>query len=408
VPVTTLNVARGETDHRYPFFLPDGRTFFYVVVGRQPGMRAGSLDDRTPDFFLPQADHGIFIPPGTLLFVRERSLVAVPFDTDRLEVAGPERTVAGPTLGGLSASTNGTLCFVAAGGSTRQLQWYGRDGRHGETVGAPGPFQALALSPGGTRVALQRGEFSTTLSSIDLWMLELGTGVMSRLTSDPGLDGDPAWAPDERSLAFTAQRGGRLQAFRKDLSTGVEEPLANLPFAVVVDDWSPDGRFVIVRSMGRAIHALPMTGDRTPRVVTDTPLVIEDQPHVSPDGRWIAFNSNESGRWEIYVAVFPEFAAKHQVSSGGGVQPLWRRDGRELFYLDPRGTLMAVGLDRSTATFGVPRPLFRTSLNPSAHVTEYGVTPDGQRFLVLEPVGNAPPAFTFLLNWRPDNVEQTR
>ena len=408
MPVTTLNVARGEIDHRFPFFLPDGRTFFYVVIGRQPGMRAGSLDDRTPDFFLPEADRGIFIPPGALLFVREQSLVAVPFDTDRFEVAGPEHTVAGPTLGGLSASTNGTLCFVAAGGSTRQLQWYGRDGRHRETVGAPGPFQALALSPRGTRVALQRGEFSTTLSRIDLWMLELGTGVMSRLTSDPGLDGDPAWAPDERSLAFTGQRGGQLRVFRKDLSTGAEEPIVDLPFSAVVDDWSPDGRFVIFRSMARAIHALPMAGDRTPRTVADTPLVIEDQTHVSPDGRWLAFNSNESGRWEIYVAGFPDFAGKRQVSSNGGVQPLWGRDGRELIYLDPRGTLMSVDVDRSTASFGVARPLFRTSLNPSAHVTEYGVASDGQRFLVLEPVGSAPPAFTFLLNWRADSAEQAK
>ncbi len=162
-----------------------------------------------------------------------------------------------------------------------------------------------------------------------------------------------------------------------------------------------DGKFAIFRRLGRAIYALPLTGDRTPRLVVDRPLVIHDQSHVSPDGRWIAFNSNESGRWEVYAARFPDFTEKQQISSNGGVQPLWRKENRELFYLNPQGQVMAVAVKPETAEpFGVRRTLFQTTLNPSPFVGEYAVTGDGQRFLVLEPAGGPPPAFAFILNWR--------
>jgi hypothetical protein len=149
--------------------------------------------------------------------------------------------------------------------------------------------------------------------------------------------------------------------------------------------------------------ALPLVGDRTPRTIVDRPLVIHDQSHVSPDGRWIAFNSTESGRWEVHAARFPDFTEKQQISIDGGVQPLWRRDSQELFYLDLRGQVMSVTLTKgSPRPFGVPRALFSTTLNPSPHVGEYAVTGDGQHFLALEPVGGAPAALTFVLNWRPD------
>ena len=128
---------------------------------------------------------------------------------------------------------------------------------------------------------------------------------------------------------------------------------------------------MIFRNLGRAIQALPLVGERTPRIIVDTPLAIEDQAHVSPDGRWIAFNSNESGRWEVYVASFPDFTRKRQISTDGGVQPLWRRNGQELFYLDPRGHLMMVP-SGPNADFGVPRALFQTRLNPTPHLGEYG------------------------------------
>jgi Tol biopolymer transport system component len=151
----------------------------------------------------------------------------------------------------------------------------------------------MALSPSGRRVALQRGEAFTTVVGTDIWMIDLMTGVLSRITSDPGFEGDPSWSPDERSLAFTTRRTGRLSLFKKDLSTGNEAPLAELAFDATLDEWTPDGRFIMFRNLGRAIQALPMVGERKPRIIVDTPLAIEDQVHVSPNGRWIAFNSND-------------------------------------------------------------------------------------------------------------------
>ncbi|HEV8346630.1 MAG TPA: protein kinase [Vicinamibacterales bacterium] len=187
----------------------------------------------------------------------------------------------------------------------------------------------------------------------------------------------------------------------EDLVTGVEEPIADIADAVAVDEWTPDGRFILFRTFGKAIYALPMTGDRKPRMIADTPGS-KDQSHLSPDGRWIAFNSDESGGWEVYVARFPDFSGKRQVSNHGGTQPLWRGDSRELFYLSPQGMLMAVET-RAAETMqpSVPRALFQTNLIPGAGVGQYGVTANGQRFLIAEPATKDDQSITMILNWTP-------
>jgi len=233
----------------------------------------------------------------------------------------------------------------------------------------------------------------------DLWDVDLASGIFSRLTIDPAPDTDPVWSPDERSLAFSSSRGGRMAPFVKDLVGGREERLVALDETVVVDQWTPDGRSVIVRRFGgKAIYSVPVSGERTPRRLVDTPYVM-DEVHVSPDGRWVAFNTDESGRWEVYVAAFPAFTSKRQVSSGSGVEPQWRGDGRELFYIGPDASMMSVRLDtHGDLQPSAPARLFSTNLVPDPFTPQYGVTADGQRFLGLEPVGGAP-RFTFLLNW---------
>ena len=400
VAVTSIDATQGDGEHRYPLFLPDGQSFLFTVLGRQPGIRVGVLGTQTNKLLVPDGGQAVFVPPSSLIFVREQSVMALPFDPQRLEVTGQEQKVADRATGGLSATTGGTLVFRPAGVSVSQLQWFARDGRRLRSVGVPGGYQQMALSPSGRRVALQRGEAFTTLVGTDIWMIDLMTGVLSRVTSDPGFEGDPSWSPDERSLAFTTRRTGRLSLFKKDLSTGIEAPLVQLAFDATLDEWTPDGRFVMFRNLGRAIQALPLVGDRTPRIIVDTPLAIEDQVHVSPNGRWIAFNSNESGRWEVYVASFPDFLGKRQISTGGGLQPVWRSNSEELFYLDPLGQLMMVAVSDANSEFGVARPLFQTMINPSPHYGEYGVAPDGQTFLLIEPAGPTPAAFTFVVNWR--------
>jgi Tol biopolymer transport system component len=374
VAVTSLDSARGDKALRFPRFLPDGQSFLLTVSGRRDEIHVGSLDSSTTKLVVPDAREGVFAGPASLFFMRGQSVVAVPFDAGRLEVTGAERSIANQALGDLSASSGATVVFRPAGVTMRQLQWFARDGRRLGPVGPPGPYQQVALSPSGKRVALQRGEISWTgfeAWSIHIWIMDVTTRIPSPLRSDPGFDVDPAWSPDERSVAFTGQKRGVYTIIRKDLFTGAEEPLAGVPFFPRVDEWTPDGRFVIFRD-GRAIRALALSGDRTPRIILDTPWAGEDQSRVSPDGRWIAFNSNESGRWEVYVARFPDFTDKRPISNDGGVQPLWRRDGRELFYLNPVGQVMAVAIQANApADFGVPRTLFSTGLNPS--------TPSGRR-----------------------------
>ena len=413
-PVTELDVARGDRGHRFPHFLPDGRTFLFAVgsqagVGFNPGGSSGSgiyvasLDHKNVKRVLNDGAYSFYVEPGFLMFVRQQTLMAIPFDAKTLEVSGTPQPVAERVRGGLfSVAANGTIVYRSGGDATVQLYWFMRDGRRLGAVGAPGPYRQLVLSPSGRRVALQQGNPGFHVESDgDLWLMDLTTRVHSRLTNDPGFDADPSWSPDERSLVFTSSRTGRAAVFHKDLVTGVESQVADIPDRVAVDEWTPDGRFVIYRTYGRSVHALPMIGERVPKLLADTPYQ-EDQSHVSPDGKWIAFNSDETGRWEAYVARFPDFSGKRQLSNGGGMQPLWRRDSRELFFFSPQGTLMAVDIGADDAVEpGTPHPLFQVNLNPSWEVSEYGVTANGDRFLVGEPTSRSGHSMTFLFNWNP-------
>ena len=233
----------------------------------------------------------------------------------------------------------------------------------------------------------------------DIWNVDLASQIFERLTSDPADDNDPAWSPDERALAFNSTRNGNVRIiFKKDLISGKEEPLVPFDEPATLDQWTPDGRLVIFRTHGQAVYAMSLD-DRKVRMLVDTSYG-QDEVHVSPDGRSVAFESDESGRWEVYVAAFPSFNSKRQISSGGGVQPQWRADSRELFYLARDGSMMSVRVDAQTGLRpGTPVRLFSTNILADSGLSRYGVTGDGQRFLGLEPVGGVP-SFTFLLNWR--------
>jgi eukaryotic-like serine/threonine-protein kinase len=432
--MTTLNAARGETGHQFPRFLPDGRRFLFAAAGPDPGVYVASLDGGPGKQISRTFTATLYVPPGYLLFSRQRSLMAQPFDAKTLELQGTPVAIADPVSGGaFSASDDGTLVFRPGGGSQNDLVWIGRNGNRIATVGPPAHYQQVVLSPGGHRAAVQR--MDTDTGNADVWVVDLDTAIASRLTLDPAMDGDPAWSPDERSLAFTSYRSGKGSAWLWDFVSGRESPLfelpgsapdpaadrpgtaaptslapARIPEGIAVDDWTRDGKHLVVRTFGRAVYSVPLTGDdRTARMLADTPFV-EDQSQVSPDGRWIAFNSDESGRWETYVARFPEFTDKRQVSSAGGMQPRWRRDGKELFYLSLDGVIMSAEIGGATvrgansvgaepSMIGAPSPLFQTHLSPSPNVPQYDVTADGTRFLVLEPARSGGEPITFVLNW---------
>jgi Tol biopolymer transport system component len=395
-PVTVL--AGGDARHSQPRFLPDGRRFLYLVDGRQRGVYAASIDAKEQKRLLDDWTRVAISPDGHILFVREYNLMAQRFDLGTLEERGRPFPVADRVKReSFSVSDNGVLVLRPADPTVAQLAWFGRDGGRLAAVGAPGPYEQLSLSPSGRSVAIQRQDAES--ANIDIWLLELATGVLSRLTLDPRAEVDPAWSPDERSIVFSAFRSGKFTPFLKDLATGKEERLVDFAEDAVIDDWSPDGRFVIFRTFGRAVYAVPMTGERKVRMLADTPYLV-DQSHVSPDGRWIAFNAGETGRWEVYVATLPEFTGKHQISNGGGVQPMWRRDGKELFYLTPGGRMMSVQVGTSRLpAFGAPRVLFETRIQADSALQQYAVSADGQRFLVLEQDARRAQTLNITLQW---------
>ena len=229
----------------------------------------------------------------------------------------------------------------------------------------------------------------------DLWDVDLATRVLSRLTTD-GWSTDPWWSPDARRIAF----GSGWRIVVKDVANGAEEPvLVSKERPLNMDQWTPDGQFIIARHAGQSIWAIPVNGEHTPRLLVDTPF-IKDEVHVSPDGRWIAYNGAESARYEVFIATFPAFTSKRQISKDGGVQPQWSADGRELFYLASDGAMMSVRLTPSPAAASTPPSrLFASRIFTTPHVPQYAVIANGQRFLALEPTEPERNTLTFLVNW---------
>ena len=345
---------------------------------------------------------GSYAWPGYLLARRGRALLAHPLDERLLATAGePSVVVEAVDLGGFSASENGVMAFTASPPQTTQPTWFDRTGGRLGTVGEPGLYTQVALAPDERHAAVQR--IDPRLQTSDIWLLDLELGSLSRFTSDPGVESDPVWSPDGRRLAFTARREGepRLSIFQKPMGgQGAERVLPESAGWSFVEDWSRDGHFILYASGigGRdGLWAMPLVGDRKP-----IPLVPggvpNDEPQLSPDGRYLAYMSYEAGRFEVFVQGFPNPGARARFSTEGGAQPQWRGDGRELFYLSPDGTLMAVGVKAgATLEPGVPRRLFSTGHPPS--LDHYAVSADGRRFLVLAPVESAPSTITVVLNW---------
>jgi len=381
----------GQKDLSFPEFLPDGQHFL-VSVANEPAVYVGSVEGPGLRKLLDDASAAIYAA-GHLIYSRGAGLFARPFDAERQEVSGAEVQVA-TQAESFSVSEGGVIAYRPENVPRSRLTWFDRSGRRTATLGDAGPYEQVVLSPHARHATVVRLDAHRRG---DLWDWDLRSGIFTRLTTDPEHDTDPSWSPDERTLAFTSERGGSDAMFLKDSVSGKEEPLVLFGEPVTVDQWTPDGRYVIFRTFGKAVYSVPLGRDRTPRMLVDTPYV-EDEVHVSPDGRWVAFNADESGQWEVYVAAFPGFTSKRQISRGGGVQPQWRGDGEELFYLAPDGSIMSVSVNRGSEF--MPKPpvrLFTSNIAANSGTPQYGVTADGQRFLALERVSGTP-SFTFLLN----------
>jgi Tol biopolymer transport system component len=409
--VTRIDSAE-QGGHRFPYFLPDGRRFLFFATGTPTvrGVYVGSLDSKESRRLFDSDSAPVFAPPNHVLFARQGTLFAQRVDPDTLDSTGDPFLVAERVFVAmltniasvaLSASKAGPLVYRATE-APRQLVWLDRSGNRVGTVGPPDPalqINPIRLSPDGRLVAVPR----FTGGSVDLFLIDIARNALRRFTFDDAVaDYGPVWSPDGNRVAFQSYRKGLNDLFEKPvLDSGAEQTLLVSPENKNVYDWSPDGRFILYASQNvktdRDVWALPLEGDRTPFVVANSPF--EDaQARLSPDGRWVAYQSNESGRTEIYLRPFPGPGASVQVSTTGGSNPEWRGNGQELFYIGPNNALTAVPVSvaagRTIAT-GVPSALF--SLQPG---TSYAASRDGQRFLVNTSIDENPTApITVVLNW---------
>ncbi|HEY6547868.1 MAG TPA: protein kinase [Vicinamibacteria bacterium] len=419
-PATTLDASRKETAHRYPFFLPDGRRFLYLALNvagnsRDPANRiwVGSLDGAPPRPLIP-ANFGAQYADGYLLFIRGGdlggSLLAQALDPDRLETSGDPITVAEQIslygdylgLGNYSVSRSGTLVFDAFRLRTR-LEWFDRGGKQVGVVGEPGPHFLARISPDGSHIAYDK--YDTGTQTTQIWVGDVARGVQTRLTSGPSSNSGPVWSPDGAKIAFQSDRRHQADVYvRRRDGSGVEEAITDEDGQKIPTDWSSDGRFVTLfdREAGGnrliQLSALPLAGDGKVRVVVPRLPGFLGGVRLSPDGRFVAYDTDESGRSEIYVVSFPEGEDRVQISNAGGTNAKWSRGGREILYTAFDGKVTSVEIDTSRGLrVGTPKPLFQL---PEGVGSQWDVSADGERFLLNVPViKSSSVPLSVVVNW---------
>jgi serine/threonine protein kinase len=414
--VTKIDPALHENTHRNPSFLPDGDHFLYSVIGNgdQNGVYVGSLDGKTKKPLLRDLTSAVYAEPGYLLFVRGDTLLAQAFDAGRLELSGQPFFVAEHVgrstsfLSGVSASLTSTIAYAPLIGRKGRLTWLDRRGTPSGLVATPqGEYTDFRLSPDETRLAVSIGDPKTNV--VDIWITDLARGTSSRVVSD-GVGAVTAaviWSPDGTRLAFRSNRTGIIELYERSAAGGgTDRPLPNVDnrwSGLIATDWSSDGRQLLCTNFtmgaGNDLWLFPLGNDTKPSRFIGSPAD-EMQGNFSPDGRLVAYTSNVSGRFEVYVETVPQSDRKWLVSTTGGYEPRWRRDGRELYYLSDDRKLMAVDV-ATGPSFGVPRSLFQTHVpaGVASLRTHYVPSRDGQRFLVNEASDGAASPITVVLNW---------
>jgi Tol biopolymer transport system component len=410
-PVTSL--LPGQVSQMWVQFLPDGKHFIYLartsLTSSDPGAKiyAQSLDGGDPILLLANQSRAIAVP-DYLLFAQDQSLFAQRMDWKAARKIGEplllaRNVAASPAYLGTSeftASQNGVLIYGSATGSSfDQFNWYARDGA---VVGSFEPvidFQQFTLSPDGKHLALNSFHQHATGS---LWLVDLTSNTTTPLTTDPHAQSDPVWSPDSHYVAFNLlPNGGSDPPFlvqKIEIGSQQPQPIYGDNERHWIEDWSADGRFLLTHDT-KTLSIIPVTADSKAKALYSSDF-IKDEFHLSPDGELIAYGENRTGTWQVFVASFPSFHDIKQISLAGGAQPRWRGDGRELFFMDPRGKMMSATVERgSPPKIGIPRKLFDTGLVPDPTVNQYAVTEDGLKFLVLEPRKGFLETYSVVLNW---------
>jgi Tol biopolymer transport system component len=419
VQLTTVDASNNEIEHIWPYFLPDGRHFLFLVRNAQPENSAvyvGTLDSKNTTRLLQAHSSVAYAPPGYVLFIWENTLMAQGFDADTLELKGDafpvaEHTVRNPINGRamFSISETGVLMLRPGNINNTQFIWFDRTGKQLSALTAAGGYNAPALSPDEKKVAFTRSDPQTGAAP-DVWLIDLERGTQIRFTTDPAADSFPAWSPSGDRIVFLSTRNGATGIYQKP-SNGAspEELLVSSAELKYNPQWSPDGQSIIYSQINSKtnsdLYLLSLRGERKPTSLLQTTF-IEAQARFSPNGRWIAYTSNETGQFQVYVQSFPATGAKLAISIDGGSQPQWRADGKELYYYTPGRKLMAVEVNGDGSTFkvGEARALFEVrvfAIDQSFPGNGYyTVTHDGRRFLVSSlPEAPERQQINVIVNW---------
>ncbi len=414
VPVTEPDPDAGDVDHRNPYFLPDGRHFLYLAVGSATGgpndpraIYVGSLDQTEPARLLIEGGSNAKYATERILFLRGGDLVAQAFDPDALALTGDPIVVAeqidiigSAATGAFTVSDTGVLAYRAGTGQASDLVWIDRQGRRLGVLAEGAEFGDVELSPDGARAAVS--VLDPTRGTRDIWLVDTTSGQRTRFTFDPADDVAPIWRPDGSGIVFTSRRTGQYTLFEKAASgAGSESALPLRASDAYPVSLTPDGRQLLFWTAGGAtgnrLWLAALDGDEAAAPLVEGP---SSPGRFSPDGQWVAYYTSESGRFEVYVRPFPDDNGRWQVSSGGGNLVRWSRDGTELFFVAPDGTLMAARVDAAAGAFAVPGVQRLFQARPAGPRYFYDVTPDGQRFLVNTPAeGGDASSITLVLNW---------
>jgi Tol biopolymer transport system component len=432
-PVTKIDPSRGESSHSFPSFLPDDRHFVYFRASSHSdvsGIYIGSLDvspdQQSTNRILATESGAQFVPSrdsklGYLLFTREGTLMAQPFDPGRLQIAGDAVPAAEQVAGGalavgsfFTASATGVLAYRSGppgGLGNLRLTWLDRQGKLlGQAADPVGSANSsVSFSPDGARAAFTRLDSTGGGGNQDLWLYEFERGTATRFTSRPSFEMTPVWSPDGKEIVFASDPDGVRDLYRKATNNATPEvPLFKSGDGKLPTDWSRDGRFLLFQNTssktGQDLFYLVMAGPGAappkPQIYIQTESQ-ETQARFSPDARFVAYTSDFSGSLEVYLQTFPDpKGGRWQVSKGGGLLPHWRGDGKELFYVTATGSLMAVDVTLAHAIrIGNPRMLFQFPSGPN----QFDVTGDGEKFVklaVAAPASNSTAALTVVLNWQ--------
>jgi eukaryotic-like serine/threonine-protein kinase len=416
-PASKLDAERNDNSHRWPFFLPDGKHFLFwsrtARPGQSPVVYLGELGTLQAKVLMKSETMATYAS-GQLLFLRDQVLMAQAFDPDRLELKGDPVPLAdhiavnGATVRAMfSASDTGRLIYQTGEASQGwTLAWWSRNAKLGDAITKTEHYLHPSLSPDGKKMAVV--VFAGNQGVADIWVFDLTRETSTRLTFGPASESTPVWSPDGMTVYYSSSTGGptHIHAKAADGSGPEHVILDESEVSTTPRSISRDGCYLVyerrqaAKEGGYHIWAISLHGDEKPFAIVQDGFD-EGYPSVSPDGKWMAYQSNETGRREIYITAFPGGGAKWQVSSNGGIIPKWRRDGKELFFLDPTDNLMAVDVNLAGGAprMGTARALFQ-AVGIQRDFGAYDVTADGKKFLINS--GNlreGSDPFTLVVNW---------